>query len=93
MNSFFRQSPFDWADALPAFSTLPPQDDIAANVSTRATGILESATTTSLHPFNMSGDTENPLYESPPTVATQTPWLSETIVQTRGPFFGALRAL
>ena len=90
MNSFLRPTPIDWADALPGFSALPSQDDIAANVSARAVGILE-LTTASIHSSNLSGDPENPLYESRSPFSTRTPWLAETIPQTRGELLGTPR--
>lgn len=87
MNSFFRPTFLDWADALPAFARVLPQDDIAANVC-RAPARIPDLTTRVSSPVSITGEPENPLYESPPTVSTQTPWAAETILQTRGNCFG-----
>gem|GEM_PF-6309879 len=86
MNSFFRPTLLDWTDALPAFSTLLPQDDIAANVCGEAR--IVELTTNPPGTAKLGRTPENPLFESPPAVSTQTPWVTETSLQTRGTALG-----
>lgn len=86
MNSFFRPTFLDWADALPAFPRVLPQDDIAANVCRALDRIPEPTTVVSS--VSITGEPENPLHESPPSVSTQTPWAAETILPTRGSSVG-----